>query len=343
MKGHTKTLLLLFSKQTARIISWNNLKLVTFCLQFIICTSISLSYADFTVKEYPVPSGSRPHDVAPAVDGGIWYTAQRKGALGYLNPNTGQTVHIPLGKGSAPHGVIVGPDGAPWVTDGGLNAIIRVDPKTKTIKHFPLAKNTGYTNLNTATFDNEGILWFTGQSGVYGNVNPTTKAVNVFPAPRGSGPYGIHTTPSGEVYYASLAGNHIAHINIESGTAKPIDPPTPKQGARRVWSDSKNRIWVSEWIAGKVGVYDTTTKQWREWTLPGNNPKAYAVYVDDQDIVWLSDFAANAIVRFDPNTETFARITIPSPNGQVRQILGRPGEVWAPQSAQDKLMVIYTK
>jgi virginiamycin B lyase len=28
------------------------------------------------VREYPVPAGSRPHDVAPARDGGVWYTAQ---------------------------------------------------------------------------------------------------------------------------------------------------------------------------------------------------------------------------------------------------------------------------
>src|SRR5262245_31832553 len=74
--------------------------------------------AEFVLDDYPVPSGSHPHDVAPAVDGGIWYTAQFGGALGWLNPDTGQTHHIPLGAGSRPHGVIVGPDGAPWITDG---------------------------------------------------------------------------------------------------------------------------------------------------------------------------------------------------------------------------------
>jgi virginiamycin B lyase len=67
--------------------------------------------ADFAVKEYTLPAGTQPHDVAPAVDGGVWYTAQRKGALGYLDPSNGKTQHIPLGEGSAPHGVIVGPTG----------------------------------------------------------------------------------------------------------------------------------------------------------------------------------------------------------------------------------------
>ena len=91
----------------------------------------------FSVREYPVPAGSRPHDVAPARDGGVWYTAQGSGELGWLDPKTGRTRHVALGDGSAPHGVIVGPDGAPWITDGGLNAIVRVDPKTRRVRRFP--------------------------------------------------------------------------------------------------------------------------------------------------------------------------------------------------------------
>ena len=70
-----------------------------------------------------------------------------------------------LGARSAPHGVIVGPDGAPWITDGGLNAIVRVDPRTRNVA-FRLPANAGYTNLNTATFDARGVLWFTGQNGI---------------------------------------------------------------------------------------------------------------------------------------------------------------------------------
>ena len=83
------------------------------------------------MEEFPVPAGSHPHDVAPALDGGVWYTAQFTGALGWLDPTTGDTREVPLGAGSSPHGVIVGPDGAPWITDSGLNAIVRVDPATE--------------------------------------------------------------------------------------------------------------------------------------------------------------------------------------------------------------------
>jgi virginiamycin B lyase len=296
----------------------------------------------YTIQEYPVPAGSHPHDVAPAPDGTVWYTAQISGALGRLDPTTGQTHHIPLGSGSSPHGVIVGPDGAPWITDSGLNAIMRVDPQTEAVQKFPLPAASGYANLNTAVFAPTGVLWFTGQNGVYGRLDPSTGDIKVFEAPRGRGAYGITTTPDGAVYYASLANSYVGHIDPQTSEATVLEPPTSNQGARRVWSDSQGRVWVSEWNAGQVAVYDPAKDSWQEWKLPGNHPQAYAVYVDDQDIVWLSDFGANALVRFNPDSETFTSFELPSPDAAVRQILGRPGEIWAAESGVDKLVVIRT-
>src|SRR5690606_26057154 len=120
-----------------------------------------------------------------------------------------------------------------------------------------------------------------------------------------SGPYGITTTPSGEVWYASLAGSHIAKVDLDTGEATIVEPPTPDQGARRIWSDSQGRMWASEWNSGNVSVHDPRDGSWRTWKLPGEAPKTYSVYVDERDKVWLTDFAANAIVLFDPETETF--------------------------------------
>ncbi len=292
------------------------------------------------VQEYVVPSGTRPHDVAPAPDGGVWYTGQGSGDLGHLTPSTGRTKHIKLGDGAAPHSVIVGPDGAPWITDGGLNAIVRVDPRTDEVRRFPLPAERSRANLNTATFDRRGVLWFTGQSGVYGRLDPRTGRLEAWDALRGRGPYGIATTPDGNVYYASLAGNHIARLNLDTGAATLIEPPTPQQGARRVWSDSRNRIWVSEWNSGQLSLYDPSTGRRRARKQPGQRPLAYSVYVDDKDMVWVSDFGANAMARFDPSREAFDVTPLPSAGSNIRQMLGRPGEVWGAGSGVEKIIVL---
>jgi virginiamycin B lyase len=299
-----------------------------------------------TVQAFPVPAGEHPHDVAPAADGErIWYTAQRAGALGLLDPATGEVESVPLGEGSAPHGVIVGPDGAAWATDGGLNAIVRVDDQSHEVSVWPLAGENA--NLNTAVFDSDGVLWYTGQNGIVGRLDPASTppgtTLEPLPAPRGQGPYGIAATPSGEVYFASLAGSYLGRVVPgEDGafTLEEIDPPTAEQGTRRVWSDSEGALWTSQWNAGQVGRYDPASDSWTEWRLPGDSPQTYAVYVDERDDVWLSDFGSNTLVRFDPDTEEFLALPLPDAEARVRQLHGRPGEVWGAESGVDALVVV---
>ncbi|HEU5160975.1 MAG TPA: hypothetical protein VFU43_28515 [Streptosporangiaceae bacterium] len=292
------------------------------------------------IERFEVPSGSGPHDVAPAADGGVWFTAQQAGYLGHLDPKSGEVTRVPLGDASRPHGVITGSDDAAWVTDGGLNAIVRVDADNRQVRRFPLPAGRAGANLNTATFDADGVLWFTGQSGVYGRLDPSSGRMDVYDAPRGAGPYGITTTPDGHVFYASLAGSHIAEIDTGTGRAKVIEPPTEDQGARRVWADGRGRVWVSEYNGGRLGRYDPATGDWREWPLPGGGAQPYAVFAEAAGTVWLSDFATDRLVSFDPATERFAVADGDAP--AVRQLHGRPGEVWGAASGSDELLVVRT-
>jgi virginiamycin B lyase len=283
------------------------------------------------------------HDVAPAPDGGVWFSAQASGHLGWFDPKTGRTDLIPLGGGSSPHGVIQGPDKAAWLTDGGQNAIVRVGWPDRLVKVFALPPSTGYTNLNTCAFDGDGDLWFTGQGGYIGKVAVKTGEVTVKNAPRGRGAYGICSTPSGDVWYCSLAQSYIARIDRKTGESHVVEPPTKDQGARRVWSDSQGRIWVSEWNSGQLSMHDPRTRTWKAWKPPGEKQtRIYAVYVDEREIVWISEWGNNAMFSFDPKTETFERIAMERESTNIRQILGRKGEVWLPESGTEHISVIRT-
>ena len=81
---------------------------------------------------------------------------------------------------------------------------------------------------------------------------------------------------------------------------------------------------------------------WRHWKLPGDSPRAYAVYVDERDKVWVSDFGGNAVLALRPGSEKFERFGFPREAANVRQILGRPGEVWLPESGTEHISVIRT-
>lgn len=295
----------------------------------------------FRVTHFDAQPGSGSRDVADAGDGTVWYCGQRNGTLGRLDPRDGSLRVVSLGEGAAPHGVVRGPDGAAWVTEGGQNAIARVEGER--VQLWRLPPEFDRANLNTGTFDRAGTYWFTGQNGVYGRLDPRTERLEVRAAPGGRGPYGITLTPQGTLWYVSLAGSHLAQVDTETMEVRRVEPPTPGQGARRVWSDSQGRLWISEWNSGQVSVHDPRDGSWRAWRLPGDRPRAYSVYVDGRDKVWLTDFPANAIVRFDPETERFTAFPSDRPNANVRQMAGGPdGAAWGGESGTNRLVRIET-
>ena len=71
----------------------------------------AIAHAKMEMRTFPVLAGAGAHDVYPAPDGAVWFTAQSAGKLGRLDPRTGKSDLIALGPGAAPHGVIIGPDG----------------------------------------------------------------------------------------------------------------------------------------------------------------------------------------------------------------------------------------
>jgi len=55
--------------------------------------------AKMAIDTYPVLAGSGAHDVYPAPDGTVWFTAQAAGKVGRLDPKTGKSDMIALGRG----------------------------------------------------------------------------------------------------------------------------------------------------------------------------------------------------------------------------------------------------
>ncbi len=290
--------------------------------------------AEINIEAFQVPPGFRPHDVAPAIDGRVWYTGQNKGVMGLMDSKTGDVVvntawpRLPPPRGHC--------------RCSGRRLDHRRRPKRHRQSRW---RDNGGGRLSTARrhrlrqLEHSGFRWqrrFVVHRAI-GHLWPLRPGNRghggVFRAP-GPGTVRHHRHAGRRIYFASLAGSYVGKVDITTGAVTVLQPPTRNQGARRVWSDSHGNIWVAEWNAGQVAKYDPVADTWAEWKLPGSRPQAYAIYVDDQDIVWLTDFGANAIVRFDPATEEFQSFPSPRNRAQVRQLLGRQGEVWAPESGR---------
>jgi virginiamycin B lyase len=96
---------------------------------------------------------------------------------------------------------------------------------------------------------------------------------------------------------------------------------------------------VAEWNSGNLSRYEPRTGKLSKWQAPGDEPHVYAVYVDETDRVWAAEWSAQVMLRFDPAAEKFETFKSSSSRPNVRQIHGRKGEVWTPESGADKIVV----
>ena len=312
-----------------------------------IALSIALAVANATtasaalVEVLELPDGAHPYAVAPQTFGKVWYTSQGSGALGILDPATNEVEEIAIGEGSEPKTVVEGPDRAAWIVDSGLNAIVRIDVTLEEVQIWPLPDDRGDAGLVGAVFDDDGMLWFTGETGVYGRFDPESGDMEVFDAPGGHGLDGITITLDGDLYVASPQGHHIARIDRESGQAEVIAPPTPDQGARDLDSDTQGRILVTEEASGQISRYSPQSGEWEAWEVPGDSSRPYAILVDDRDVAWLSDLGSNEVHVFDTTQEEFiSRYPLSPDGGEVRHIVEGINEVWLPESALSRIMLI---
>ena len=228
--------------------------------------------------------------------------------------------------------MIQGPDGAAWLTDGGLNAIVRA-PDTGQVKAWRLPEETGYANLNTAAFDPcRGTLVHWPSRHLW----PPRARVRGDAHLEGSGRTGAlwDHDDAGRANLLRFARG-LAHRRNRpaTGEKRRIDPSTPDQGARRVWSDSMGRIWVSEWNSGQLSRLPRPQALGR----PGSfRATGRAPTRSTSTPLTRSGSATSAPMRCSASTRKSERFmaTYPGsePNANVRQILGRNGEVFLPES-----------
>jgi virginiamycin B lyase len=278
-----------------------------------------------SIKEWVLPTpGSRPHDPLAAADGTVWYTGHMGSLIGHLDPKTGQIKEFhtktPI---SGPHGLTMDRDGNVWYTGNFKGYIGKLDTKTGQFTEYKVGTAR---DPHTPLFDKNGILWFTAQnSNMLGRLDPKTGAFKlaVVPTERAA-PYGMVFDSKGQLWFSEWQAPKLATVvNPETMELKEITLPNPGTRPRRIAIDGQDRIWISDYSRGYLGLYDTKTGATKEWASPGG-PKSEPYGITTLNgVVWYveGNTKPNALVRFDPNTEKFQTFAIPSGGGVVRNMM----------------------
>ena len=199
----------------------------------------------------------------------------------------------------------------------------------RAVKVWPLPEGTGYANLNTAIFDGKGVHWFTGQSGIYGRLDPEERrdeSVRRAERPRTL----RHPRHARRHRLLRLARRVLYRANrFHYGTVKVIEPPTRARRAPRVVRFQGPHLGGGMEL-GQPEPLRAEDGKWSKWQAPGDQPHVYAVYVDETDKVWAAEWSAQVMLRFDPATENSrpssprARVRTCARSTAARARCGRP-------------------
>jgi streptogramin lyase len=187
----------------------------------------------------------------------------------------------------------VAPDGTIWFDDTHNMRLNHVNPSSDKVESFPT-----YPGMN---------LSYTG-SGARG------------PAPRGHSMYGIAVDSHGTPFWADIAGGNLGELNPETGKTILYPPPTVNSGIRRMHIDWEDQVWFGESYADKIGMFDTKTKQFKEWADPAPWDAPYDVVRDKTNHVWTGSWSTDLATRMDPKTGEFVQYLLPTNDVNIRRV-----------------------
>jgi len=206
---------------------------------------------------------------------------------------------------SAPLAITVGKNGMVWFTESNATKLGTFDPTNKTFKEYSVP---GVGDMWGVTVDQSGYVWLTQYSGK-GSVNPGGAIV-----PGGHG--------------------HLLRFNPVSGNFTSIDIPTEGSFPFRLIADDAGRIWFTELLGNKIGVYDPLSNRLEEYNVPSYFAGPADLTFDRHGNLWFTEAYNESVAEFQPLTKTFVEyhLSTTDPSRFVASPVGiaiaQDGEVW---------------
>ena len=296
--------------------------------------------------------------MAPAMDqrDDLWVGAMATNRLLRLNPMTGHTEGwlVPDGR----HMVMetaIDQQGIVWFTEQLAGYIGRFDPSSGKFTQYMLDPIEGGNNAQGGNGGSgerpgaqalqiaaDGQVWFTvPKQGWIGRLDPKTGAIHAYSVPSrtpdaSAYPYDLTTTPDGHLWFGSLwysgGGGAVGELDPKTGVIKlyPLRDPNGKVYA--LASDTRGRVWFTEFDAPRLGMVDPTSGKVHEFEVPtalGDPAFLYGVAVARSGDVWFGSSGTSSLVRYTPATQQFAffRLNI-GQNAPYELAFDQDGRVW---------------
>ena len=134
--------------------------------------------------------------------------------------------------------------------------------------------------------------------------------------------YGVAVDSKGIGYWGDIANTNIGEMDPETGKTKLYPTPTPNSSPRRLHMAPDDQLWFAENSdsARKIGVFDTKTKQFKEWAPPTPGDLPYDVVQDKAGFVWAGGERTDFVTRLNPKTGEMVDYVLPNSNVNIRRV-----------------------
>jgi virginiamycin B lyase len=239
--------------------------------------------------------------------------------------------------------------GGIWFVEQLASYIANFDPKTEGFTVYPLAGPNGDSLLpQDLAFDANGALWFTtlggSDGGAIGQLDPASGAITLWPTRDPNAhtpirPFSLAITPSGEVWFGLLAGGAVGRLDPATGASSYYPLANPRATVFAMAADSRNRVYFTELLDGKLGVVSSMMATVSERVIPstfGAPGSLYGVVVGSPGVIWFASAGANAIVRYEPRRDllTFYQLNAPG-SAPFGLALDGQGRLWYTANGAD--------
>jgi virginiamycin B lyase len=220
------------------------------------------------------------------------------------------------------HDVVIEPKtGTAWVGDYVKDELTAVNPRTGEQKIYPAPLHG--TGMHSLAFDHDGLLWITfqlvakiasfntqtGQWHVYDGFSPGSLNHSFAVDSEGL----IKTDPNGRFYIGLWGGNRTAMFDPKTGAIKEtqfVGPDSDKPYGIAI--NSKGVIWYTKYSDNKMGFYNPTSGENKEWAMPRPDSGPHRMHIDNDDNLWIPLSGYGTLLRY--NTRDGSQKEFPLPD-----------------------------
>lgn len=177
---------------------------------------------------------------------------------------------------SAPLAITVDNNMIVWFTESNASKLGRFDPAKGTFTEYDVP---GIGDMWGAAVDKTGYIWVT-QYSAKGSVSPGGT-------------------------FASGGHGRLVRFDPVNKSFRFVDIPTNSSFPMRIIVDPQNRIWFTEFLGNKIGVYDQSSDHLEEYSVPSNYSGPADLAFDSRSTLWFTEAYNHSIANFSPENKSF--------------------------------------